>query len=237
MQSTSSTNWKTTDSLEFLAQAAITAALTNNWPEAVKINEKILSSDKANVEALNRLARAHSCLGHLPKAAKTYKKVLDTDPYNIIALKNLDKLSKYNGNGAGANTNGHTFTLIPSDVNLSKVFLDEPGKTKLVNLLNLAPPSVLASLNCGDRLILNPKNHSISVTSSGGTYLGAFPDDLAHRLLGFISGGNKYEAYVKSSSTKTLIIFVREIERSARFGNQPSFQAKSSLFEDELRPR
>jgi tetratricopeptide (TPR) repeat protein len=236
MQLVPTNNWKATDNADTLAQAAITAALESRWQEAVKINEKILSSEKNNVEALNRLARAYNCIGQHSKAEKTYKKVLETDPYNIIALKNLEKLSKYNGNGQNHNGNGIT-QLHDTGLNLSKVFLDEPGKTKLVSLLNLAPPSILASLNCGDKLVLNAKNHSIAVVSTGGTYLGAFPDDLAHRLLAFISGGNKYEAYVKSSSTKNLTIFIREIERSAKFGNQPSFQSKSSLFEDEARPR
>ena len=231
MQVIQDDSWKQPESLEAHAQAAITAALTGEWQQAVKVNEKILSLDSNSVEALNRLARAYACLGHAPKAEKTYKKVLQLDPYNIIAIKNLDKLSKSNGSfSAVVAGNGNT-----TQVNLAQMFLDEPGRTKLVNLLNLAPPSVLASLNCGESLTLNPKNHSISVTSQAGTYLGAFPDDVAHRLLSFITGGNKYEAYVRSNSTKNLTIFVRETQRSEKFGNQPTFQSKSSVFEDESR--
>lgn len=234
MQLSAPSSWKNTEDPQSLAQAAITAALTNKWQEAVKINEKILARDKINIEALNRLARALSCLGQIQKAEKTYKKVLDNDPYNIIALKNMDKLSKSNGHGSAQVSNGQTYSTYENqNINLSQVFLDEPGKTKLVTLLNLAPPAILASLNCGDRLVINPKNHSISVASNEGVYLGAFPDDLAHRLLAFISGGNEYEAYVKSSSTKNLTIFVRETVRSAKFGNQPSFHSKTSLFDDD----
>ena len=77
-----------------LAQAAITAALTGAWQEAIKLNEKILAGDKTNVEALNRLARAQMCMGEHQKAHKSYKKVLEIDPYNIIALKNMEKLEK-----------------------------------------------------------------------------------------------------------------------------------------------
>lgn len=215
------------------AQAAITAAVTGDWQQAVKLNEKLLALNASNVEALNRLARALACTGQAQKAQKTYKKVLELDPYNVIAQKNLEKLSKSQG-ANGKAVNGVSQTVSPGEmVNLSRIFLDEPGKTKIVNLLNLAPPSTLASLNCGDRLMLNPKNHSISVVSQSGTYLGAFPDDLAHRLLAFISGGNQYEVYVKSSTIKNLAIFVRETQRSAKFGNQPSFHSHSSLFDDE----
>lgn len=240
MKSSGDTNGQPHQSPESLAQTAITAALTSNWQQAAKINEKILRLDKNNVEALNRLARAHGCLGQVQKAQNLYKKVLAVDPYNIIALKNLEKLSKSVMLGhikpsGGTLTNGEVQTDSNGQgtiINLSQVFLDEPGKTKLVSLLNLAPPSILASLNCGDKLVINAKNHSISVSSPNGTYLGAFPDDLAHRLIAFISGGNQYEAYVKSSSTKNLTIFVRETLRSVKFSNQPSFNSKASLFEE-----
>ena len=59
---------------ESLTQAAISAALASEWPQAVKINEKIIAGQKDNVEALNRLARAYICLGETTRAHKTYKK-------------------------------------------------------------------------------------------------------------------------------------------------------------------
>lgn len=217
-----------------LATAAIAAALESNWQEAATLNEKILKHNKDNVEALNRLARAQICMGNIAKAQKTYKKVLGIDPYNIIALKNIEKLTKTDFQKA-VETNGSTQSAGGSNtahIKLSQVFLYEPGKTKLVNLLNLAPPSVLATLNCGDQVKLNPKNHSITVISDNGTYLGAFPDDLAHRLLSLISGGNQYVAYVKSATLKLLTIFIKETERSTKFANQPSFQSQGSNYFD-----
>ncbi|MEX2032985.1 MAG: tetratricopeptide repeat protein [Candidatus Colwellbacteria bacterium] len=224
-----------------LAQAAITAALTSNWDEAITLNKKILRDTESDIEAMNRLARAYCCLEQYPKALKIYKKVLELDPFNMIAVKNMEKMSKYNGKGK---TSGHSNSATPgtnahtnshTQINLSKIFLDEPGKTKLVGLLNLAAPSTLASLNCGDKVILNPKNHAVTVLSEEGTYLGAFPDDIAHRILSFISGGNKYEAYVKSSSIRNLTIFVRELLRSPKLANQPTFQSRVNFFEEASR--
>lgn len=210
-----------------LAQAAIVAALAARWQEAVKLNEQIIANQKDNTEALNRLARAYYFLGETQKAQKFYKRALEHDPYNVIAIKNLDKIEK------GAGTNGHT-NHIPGAFNLSQIFLYEPGKTKVVNLLNLAPPSVLASLSCGDQIFLNPKNHAITVANSEGVYLGAFPDDLAHRLLSFISGGNEYQVFVKCATTKMLGIFLRETKRGPKFAAQPSFQSKNnSPFDEE----
>lgn len=235
MQSEDSDSIQTSQEIQKLATVAIKAALSQEWEESIVINKKILKLDKENTEALNRLARAYSCMQDYQQAQKLYKKVLTIDPFNLIALKNQQKASQFNGKDALSKkpvtiqTNGQNNG--STKINLSKIFLDEPGKTKIVALLNLAPPATLASLNCGDQVILNPKNHSVSVLTPEGTYLGAFPDDVAHRILGFIAGGNKYEAYVKSNTVKALSIFVRETLRSTRFSNQPTFQTKVSMFE------
>ena len=218
--------------IELLAQEAIAAALASDWPEAAKINKKILTSQKDNVEALNRLARSYTCLNQQSRAEKTYKKTLEIDPYNIIALKNLEKIKKGNNHGASL-TNGNDHSILNNNFNLSSVFLYEPGKIKIVNLINLAPPQVLATVNCGDQLILNPKNHAITISMANNTYLGAFPDDLAHRLISLIAGGNKYEAFAKCVTTKILTIFVKETYRSEKFANQPSFATKNTSYFDE----
>lgn len=228
-------SWKSQTSLETLKSFAIEAALTCDWIEASKINQKIVTLAKDDVEALNRLARAQACCNQPNKALKTYKKVLDLDPYNIIAKKNFEKLSRIekfdssaNGHSAsGVSTNGQTHYTATSSQKLSDIFLFEPGKTKILSLLNLAPPFVLARLSCGDKVEFNLKRHGVFVTDSEGTYLGALPDDLAHKLLYYIDGGNKYEIYVKYATTKSLNVFIREVLRSPKFVNQPSFSANS----------
>ena len=52
---------------------------------------------------------------------------------------------------------------------------------------------------------------------------GALPDDLAHKLISYIDGGNKYETYVMCTTTKMLSIFIKEVYKSEKFVNQPSF--------------
>lgn len=224
-----------------LAQAAILAALASRWQEAISINERIIRRQKDDVEAINRLARAYWLLGNTSKAQKYYKKVLELDPYNVIALKNLEKLvktAKSNGSPRGeagsSRASEHFITNGEANINLSQIFLYEPGKTKLVSLLNLAPPATLVTLSCAQEVFLNPKNHAITVHSADSLYLGAFPDDLAHRLLALIARGYKYQAYVKSVSVKMLSIFIRELERSSKLATQPSFANKNgSFFDDE----
>ncbi len=222
MSSLSYSEWQSTQDLSILAQLAIAAAVCSDWKEATKINQKILSFTKNNVEALNRLAKAHLSLGEKEKAQKLYKQVLTLDPCNIIARKNLEKISKSNGasqsNGKQNGNSNHSAL-----ANLSSIFIFEPGKTKTINLLNLAPPATLSSLSCGELVLLNVKKHSITISTCDGIYLGVLPDDLAHKLLTFIAGGNKYEACIKCVTSKSLTVFIREVCRSEKFLNQPSF--------------
>ena len=226
--------WKNETSLETLKSFAIEAALTYDWIEASKINQKIVQAAQNDVEALNRLARAQACCNQPAKALKTYKKVLEIDPYNIIAKKNFEKLSKIekvdgktNGYATSPTNTNNNIQQIAGSQKLSDIFLFEPGKTKIISLLNLAPPFVLARLSCGDKVEFNLKRHGICVVNSEGTYLGALPDDLAHKLLYYIEGGNVYEIYVKYATTKSLTVFIREVLRSQKFVNQPSFSAGS----------
>ncbi len=226
-------DWKAVTDTKLLVQYAITAALSADWGEATKINRKILKVEKDDIEALNRLAKAHIALGNHQKAQKIYKQVLTIDPYNLIARKNSEKIGKSDGkNHHNGSHNGQA----PA-INLSAIFLFEPGKTKIVNLLNLAPPAILCTLNCADKVTINPKKHAVSIASLEDVYLGALPDDLAHRLISFIAGGNQYEAYVKCVTTKILTIFIREVYRSEKFFNQPSFNDNRSFyFEDTGQP-
>lgn len=209
-------------SVNNLVKLAIEAASISNWTEAIKLNNEILGFQKDNVEALNRLGKAYSCLGNLKKSREAYKKVVAIDPYNLIALKNLERISKTDklpANGAsGYHHNGHTNTNPTNNI-----FLYEPGKTKVIGLLNLSSPVVLATLNFGDKLRINTKRHSANLATQEGIYLGALPDDFAHSLISFIEGGNQYEAYVKFVSPKSLIVVIKEIFRSPKFDNQPSF--------------
>src|SRR3989344_6993772 len=197
--------------LETLTKLAIDAAVISDWEQAEKINKKIVSLFQNDVTALNRLARAQICRGGIKKAEKTYKKVLELDPYNIIAKKNLEKLTKISKIDGHADGNGTLHN------NFSNYFLYEPGKTKIIQLLNLAPPAIIATLNCGEKLSMTLKKHSITITDENGTYLGALPDDLSHKLLTYINGGNKYDIYVKFATVKKLTVFIRELERSPRF--------------------
>lgn len=195
---------------------AIDAALNGRFEEALQLNQQILKNDKQNVDALNRLARAYFELGNLKLSNKYYNLALKYDPYNPIAQKNLKIIKAFKGKPNGKNSQTPAF-VSPS------LFLQEPGKTKIVALLKVAEPAKLSQIYCGMQVILLIKQRGISATDQEGGYLGVLPDDLAHTLVRLIKGGNKFSACVKSVRVNGISIMIREEKRSERFHNQPSF--------------
>lgn len=207
-----------------LHNLAIEAALDSEWEEALKLNRQIIKNEPNCVDALNRLARAYFELGNISAAKKYYSEALLIDTYNPIAIKNLKiiQASKKNGN-AHKPSNNHQTRVSPS------LFLQEPGKTKVVNLLKVAEPQRLSYVFCGMPVDLVTKNRGLAVTDQSGNYLGVLPDDISHRILRLIRGGNKYSTCVKSVKVNGLSVLIREIFRSSKFRNQPSFLDSTSV--------
>lgn len=199
-----------------LSQLAIEAALSSNWQDALKLNKKILKVEPQNVDALARLARVNMELGKFNLAKKFYSEVLKYDPYNPIAIKNLKIIKSFKSNSQNPNRNG-SVKLSPS------LFLQEPGKTKVVSLLKVAEPQKLSQAFCGMKVEIIIKNRKITITNFEGKYLGVLPDDVSYHLLRLIKGGNKYEFFIKSIKVNGLAVLIRETFRSKRFKNQASF--------------
>lgn len=207
--------------LSNLSEQAIDAALDSRWEEALKINKKILKVDPQNVDALNRKARTYMELGRINLAKKYYSEVLNFDPYNPIALKNLKIIKSFKPNGAIFVQNNQG-KLSPS------LFLQEPGKTKMVNLLKVAEPQKLSQAYCGMEVEMAIKNRKITIIDKNANYLGVMPDDISHHLQRLIKGGNKYDCFIKSIRVNGLSILIKETFRSKKFKNQPSFLENSN---------
>lgn len=193
--------------------AAIAAALTQNWKEAIRLNSELLKTDKNNLETLNRLGYAYLMLGQLTAAKRTLAQVIKLDPYNQIAQRNTKKLASLRAKDIKEKTG----SLSPL------TFLEEPGKTKIVECINPAQLQALSNLSPGQEVVLRPRNHVVEIRNDHNVYLGALPDDLSFRLLKFIAGGNRYQAFVKSVGKNSLVVFLREAARGKRFSDQPSF--------------
>lgn len=191
---------------------AIQTALMGDWEMAIAINEKILKADPLDIETLNRLAFAYTVIGRVKDAKQAYQKVLEIDVFNPIALKNLKRLGE---------VNPQKVSHAPQIVN--NIFLEETGKTKIVTLINTAPPTIIQTLQLGQMLMTCIKRLKIFVLDDSGIYIGMLPDNIGIRLIKFLNGGNTYEVCVKAFEHHNVTVFIREKKRSAKFKNVPTF--------------
>lgn len=200
-----------------LKNQAIHNALTGDWNAAITLNQKLLRDNPNDVDALNRLAFAYGILGKTKHAKSTYQRVLKIDSQNPIAIKNLKRFQSDKKNG-GAIPQSLFFTR-----SVDSMFLEENGKTKVVELVNIAQPKIIAHLLTGEMLSLRVKRLKVFVLDSKDSYIGVLPDNIGKRLIKFLKGGNTYDAYIKAINNRKVTIFMRETKRAIRFKNQPSF--------------
>lgn len=195
-----------------LKTQAIQTTLSGDWNQAIIINKTLIKENPDDIDALNRLAFAFSVVGKVKEARSTYQKVLKLDGLNTLAIRNLKKLEGKNGQTASS-----------QGFQVNNTFIEEQGKTKMVELINIAQPAIINSLHTGQMLKLSIKRLKIFILTEGDKYIGVLPDNISKRLTKFIKAGNQYEAYVKSAFDHHIIIFIREVKRITRFKDQPSF--------------
>ena len=177
------------------------------------MNQELLKENPEDIETLNRLALALSIVGKSEKAKKMYQKVLEIDTLNSIAQKGLKRLK----------SDASKKTDRSQNLYVKNTFIEETGKTKVVELINTAQPEVLSKLKMGQSVNLCIKRLKIFVLAEDNHYIGVLPDDVGKRLIKLLKGGCKYEAHIKSSSASIVGVFIRETKKMTRFKDQPSF--------------
>ncbi len=211
-----------------LKAQAIQTALMGDWENAIALNQLLLDESPNDIDTLNRLAFAFASQGNNKEARNIYQKVLQLDIQNPIAMRNLKRL------GVSSGKNNH---VLPP-MHMTNLFIEEPGKTKVVELINVADKKVISPLRSGEGLQLCIKRMKIFILDMNKQYIGMLPDDLGKRLIKFMDGGNKYDAFVKSVENNKVIIFARETYRANRFKNQASFissdKAKKFVLENSV---
>ena len=208
------------DSTHDIEQEAIKASVSKNWNEAISLNEKILEVYPEDISTLNRLGIAFSMIGKSKKAEDNFKKVTTIDPHNQIAKNNLSRLK----------ANKTTGLLNPFSQTVS--FIEEPGKSKVVPLVNQAEPKIFSSLNIGEPVELGHCKHKVKVVDQNDVFVGYLPDNISHRLLQLMRAGYKYKTVMKSVNFKTPQVFISETHASKRLKGIPSFP----LGENEMLP-
>ncbi len=207
-------------------QEAIQAALDGHWDKASTINAELSEDYPEDIDVLNRLAKAYTELGQINKAGQTYSKVLEIDPYNPIAVRNQERLSTLRGSVKHAETNVKPIN--------PEIFLEEPGKTKTVDVRDLAMPKVLVELRVGDNIELKANKTDVSVVSSSGQRLGKLDDSWGQEIAQAAGLGSSFSAIVKSVNVSkspqnsSLSVFVKETTHSKKLAN-PIFPIDSNF--------
>jgi len=197
--------------------AAIKYALENKWDDAYRENLRLLEENPDDVETINRIGYSLIRLGKFRKAKEYYQMVINRDKTNPIATKNLrriETMSKQN------------FKKPNGQVQISSiqdVFIEEAGKTKTLELKNVADKKTLTLLEPGENVLLAIKRSKIFVQMPDKTFIGMLPDNIGMRMITFINGGNEYSACVKAVEENSVTVFIRETKKTAKFRNQPSF--------------
>lgn len=202
-----------------LKTQAVQTALMGDWDTAILLNQLLLKENPNDIDTLNRLAYAFASTGDTKKARDIYNKVLTLDVQNPVALRCLKKLTVIG--------KSHMDGQIMQQMN--NIFIEEPGKTKVIELVNIADPKIISQLRCGETLTLSLKRMKIFVLDLQKRYIGMLPDDISKRLMKFLNGGNTYAAYVKTTDDNKVIILARETRRAPKFKNQPSFTVSERI--------
>lgn len=192
-----------------LTTQAIQTALLGDWTSAIKLNEEILKDNPDDINTLNRLGFAMLSIGNIKSAKNVYERVLSLDMKNPIAIRNLKRVNSGNS--------------IKPNIPLNNLFIEETGKTKIIELINIADKKIISHLRSGEKISVKIKRNKIFALDSEDQYLGMLPDDIGKRLTEFMNGGNEYDAYIWSVDDNKINIFIREVKRVKRYSNQPSF--------------
>jgi tetratricopeptide (TPR) repeat protein len=206
------------------SKEAIALAMQGQWREAVEVNKGIIESFPADVDAYNRLGRAHIQLGEYSLAKEAYGRALKLDPYNAIAKKNVQRLS-------------YLREAVGSGVESQKVepqhFIEEIGKAGVVSLYDLAPKEILAKMVAGDMVYLKISGASLAAENARGEYLGQVEAKHAQRLIKLMDGGNRYSASVVSPAENAMTIIIREVYQDPSQAGRLSFPPREL---EEVRP-
>ena len=181
---------------------AIQQALSSQWENAVVTNRNILNIFPTDHEALNRLGKAYSELGHYTAARQAYTQTLKYNPGNSIAKKNLDRLALLQEESAKTYSGAERID--------PRLFIEETGKTGTTELINVAPASVLAKVGVGDKVQMRVVGHSIHVINALGETIGQIEPRLSNRLINFMEGGNRYAAAILTMEQGQVRLIIRE---------------------------
>ena len=185
-------------------------ALKGQWKKAITANKQILSINKSDVSALNRIGKAQLELGKLKDSKKSYTKALQIDPLNAIARRNLKELEQMKDaktlQGKKQSTSNmeklvRNEILIQTASRSAEFVIDKPNIRAIQNLVPGTELNIIASTN------------GIEITNIRKVSLGSIEPRSSIRLKTCIDAGSKFEVIFKDNFENTGIIQILETHR------------------------
>jgi len=211
-----------------LVSDATQFALKGDWKKAISTNKEILSLNKHDVQALNRIGKAHLELGKLKESKKSYTKALQIDPLNTIARRNLKELEQMKDektlkgkvqNKSNLEKLVRNDILIQTAARSAEFIIDKPNSRVIKNLVP------------GTELLIKASDQGIEITNERKVVLGTIEPRSALRLKTCIDGGSQFEVIFKDFIGNSGVIQILEIYR------EPSVTLKTrfinSIIDDE----
>jgi len=197
-----------------LEKQAIDAAINLDWKQAVDLNKKIIKLDKKNLDGYLRLGFAYLQQTRLKLAKKYYRQALKLQPNNYLIKENLERIKVLETK---------KITQIKAASFNPFLFIDVPGKTMFVSLVNCGQKTALARLMVGQEVDFLVKKRRVEVRTKEKEYLGCLPDDLSKRLTVFIKAGSRYSCHIKEATLKHTVVFLQELTKGRRVKKYISF--------------
>jgi hypothetical protein len=208
------------DTIDFLEQQAVDAAINLEWEKAIELNKEIHKLEPDNIGAVLRLGYAMFQLKNINEAKVYYEKALKIQPNNPVANDYLERIDVLLNNKKSPTTKNKQKIIY--DPNL---FLEIPGKTKSVSLVNLGQKNTLVHLMPGETVELIPKSHKIEVRTEDDEYIGSLPDDLSKRLMYFLKEQSEYSVHIKECTLNKIVAFIKEDVKGKKVSHYSSFPA------------
>lgn len=204
------------DNIDRLENQAVNAAINLQWEKAIELNKEILKSDIHNIDAILRLGFSYLQNKEIKEAKTFYEKALRIQPKNQIALENLERIEVLQEKGST------TQRLVQANLDPNR-FLEVPGKTKTMSLVNIGQKNHLAELIIGQEVELKLKKRRVEIRTKSGNYIGSLPDDLSKRIIYFIEAKSEYKAYIKEAGISRVVVFIEEIKKGKKVAHFSSF--------------
>lgn len=185
-----------------LVEQAVQAALQPDWQRASELNRLIVEANPDDVEARNRLGRAHLELGKIDEARVAYEEVLKVEPNNLVANRALQRLKILAEVGRKPVTT--------KTKTQPRLFVEDMGKTGIVRLINTAPPQILARYSPGSEVQILPSGELVEIRAADRQLLGFLEPKVGRRLLSFVNAGNRYVAALVSTDPQNAKVAIRE---------------------------